>query len=98
MQHPRETRTNAADSAPGVDDGREGAPSPGVNSKPGGRRTVLWIVAASLAVLAIVFIARPFASSSDGDMVALGGTRAEMVASDVPGASQPDTAESAATP
>lgn len=98
MQNPRETRTNAADSAPGVDDGRAGAPSPGVNSKPGGRRPVFWIVGASLAVLAIVFIARPLAGSSDSDMVEAGGTRAEIAASNVPGASQPDTAESARTP
>jgi hypothetical protein len=92
MTNPRQTSTNAADSAPGVDDGRRGAPAPSVNSKPGGRRVVFWIVGLALAVLAISFIARPFSSrSNDEEMVEMGSTRGEIVASEVPGQSQPDT-------
>ena len=98
MPDPRETRTNAADSAPGVDDGRRGAPSPGVNSKPGGRRPVFLIVGLSLALLVIVLIARPLTGGGDDAMVEPAGTRGEIVASEVPGQSQPDTAQSAATP
>jgi hypothetical protein len=62
MANPRETRTNAADSAPGVDDGPAGVSPPPVNSKPGGRRAV-WIgviVACLLVILAV--LARPLGS------------------------------------
>lgn len=91
MPNPRNTVTNAADSAPGVDDGRKGAAAPPVNSKPGARKAVFWVVALSLVVLAIAFFARPFSDrGSDDAMIEAGGTRGEIVASDAPGASQPD--------
>lgn len=59
MVNPRATHTNAADSAPGVDDGRtSSAPAPQVNSKPAGRTIVLWMVVAALVVLAFAFLSR----------------------------------------
>jgi hypothetical protein len=98
MVNPRKTGTNAADSAPGVDDGRTGAPAPSVNSKPGGRKPVFWLVAIAAIILAIVFIARPQGSREAADeQISLGTTRGEVAATNVPGA-QPDTAQSAATP
>ncbi|MFN3511569.1 MAG: hypothetical protein ACK41C_00880 [Phenylobacterium sp.] len=92
MTDPRHTRTNAADSAPGVDDGRAGVNPPPVNSKPGARRPVFWILGASLVVLAVIFLARPQESATDDAMIATGATRGEVVASDMPGASQPEPA------
>jgi hypothetical protein len=76
MARPRDTSTNAADTAPGVDDGKVRSHEPSVNSKPGGRGIVWLIVGVSLLVLAIVFIARPqgsadneVAMSSEGPVV-----------------------------
>lgn len=90
MPNPRETLTNAADSAPGVDDGRKGAPAPSVNSKPGARKPVFWIVALALVVLAIAFLAKPFSTrSGDEEVIGVGQTQGEVVASEVPGQSQP---------
>ena len=63
MANPRQTHTNAADSAPGVDDGRANARAPGVDSKPGGRKAVMWIVIAALVILAVSMIWRPGGSS-----------------------------------
>lgn len=63
MANPRQTHTNAADSAPGVDDGRANARAPGVDSKPGGRKAVMWIVIAALVILAVSLIWRPDGSS-----------------------------------
>lgn len=98
MVDPRQTRTNAADSAPGVDDGRTGAPPPSLDSKPGGRKRVVWIVAIAAIILAIVFFARPQGTRDAADeQISLGTTRGEVAATNVPGA-QPDTAQSAATP
>jgi hypothetical protein len=85
MQSPRETRTNAADSAPGVDDGPvrgKGAP---VDSRPGGRKAVWILVALSLLVLIGVFVARPRDTGPGETMVATGGTRGEIAESRVPG-------------
>lgn len=57
MTNPRATHTNAADSAPGVDDGRTGhAPAPPINSRPAGRIIVFWLVIAALAILVIALI------------------------------------------
>lgn len=97
MQNPRETRTNAADSAPGVDDGPvrgKGAP---VDSKPGGRKIVWLAVAASVALLLAIFIARPMQTGREGSppvnapaadqaMIGPGATQAEVESSAVPGA------------
>lgn len=71
MANPRETRTNAADSAPGVDDGPAGVPPPPVNSKPGGRRAVwIGVIVVCLVVL-VAFLVRPLGThpksgSNDG--------------------------------
>lgn len=81
MADPRHTATNAADSAPGVDDGRKGAPPPPppIDSKPDGRRTVMWILAVALIVLALVFIARPLGNRpADKPEGALSSAREEL--------------------
>lgn len=79
MADPRHTATNAADSAPGVDDGRKGAPPPPIDSRPGGRRTVMWILAVALIVLALIFIARPLGNrTADKPEGALSSTREEL--------------------
>jgi hypothetical protein len=57
MTNPRETRTNAADSAPGVDDGPAGVRAPPVNSKPAGRPAVwIGVIVVCLIVLAAFFV------------------------------------------
>jgi hypothetical protein len=87
MTDPRKTATNAADSAPGVDDGRQGVRPPSVNSKPGGRNIAFLIVAIALVVLAVAFIYKPPPSrSASDDMVETGTTAAEVASSDAPGA------------
>lgn len=93
MADPRHTATNAADSAPGVDDGRATRAGAPVDSKPGGRKWVMWAVLISLALLVIVFIARPGGerSAGDGDG-ALSATREELQVS-----REPDSATSART-
>ena len=79
MADPRHTATNAADSAPGVDDGRRGAPPPPVDARPGGRRAVMWIVVAALIILALVFIARPLGNRPTDDADgALSSAREEL--------------------
>ena len=51
--------TNAADSAPGVNDGRATGQAPRHFTKPGGRgRVFLWL-ALSIVLLLVIFIARP---------------------------------------
>lgn len=87
MPNPRETRTNAADTAPGVDDGRAGVGAPPVNSKPRGRLAV-WIGLLVVALIFIaVFVARPTDSGRpEGALVSPGATQGEMDASPVPGA------------
>src|SRR5688572_14096682 len=99
MTDPRETRTNAADSAPGVDDGRYRAGKTPVNAKPGGRPLVFWLVGLALIILVVVFIARPNQSRSGSDeMVEVGGTRAEIAASQAPGAQSSGSRTEAPTP
>ncbi len=94
MADPRRSATNAADSAPGVDDGRARPAGAPIDSKPGGRKWVMWAVLISLAVLVLVFIARPGGGDRpavDGDG-ALSATREELQIS-----RDPDTATSART-
>jgi hypothetical protein len=99
MPNPRETRTNAADSAPGVDDGPDGARAPPINSKPGGRVAVwIGVLVVALIVLA-TFIARPLnPSRSEGGHVAPGVTQGEVARSQVPGAADGPTQTQPATP
>lgn len=87
MPNPRETRTNAADSAPGVDDGPAGVTAPPVNSKPRGRVAV-WIGVLVVAlILLATFIARPMnPSRPEGGLLTHGVTEGEMARSQVPGA------------
>lgn len=67
MAKPRETRTNAADSAPGVDDGPAGVAPPPVDSKPGGRRAV-WIGVIIVCLIVLVaFLVRPLGRRSAND-------------------------------
>lgn len=58
MIKPRETRTLAADSAPGVGDGpaRE-TPAPPVDSKPGARKPVFIVIALVVAGLIALMLA-----------------------------------------
>jgi len=64
MINPRETRTHAADSAPGVGDGPAGVKAPAVNSKPGGRRGV-WIAVAIVCLIVLVaFFVKPLGIGS----------------------------------
>lgn len=88
MKNPRETRTNAADSAPGVDDGPAGVTAPPVNSKPRGRGAVfIGVIAVCLLVFALLLIPRQ-GGRDEGPMVSTGTTQAEVEASQVPGASE----------
>ena len=64
MANPRHTHTNAADSAPGVDDGRASGRGPGLNSKPAGRIAVLFVVIAALVMLASAFLTREEAADT----------------------------------
>ncbi|WP_334163593.1 hypothetical protein [Phenylobacterium sp.] len=97
MQNPRETRTNAADSAPGVDDGPARGKGAPVDSKPGGRKIVWLVVAASVALLLVIFIARPMQTGREGSppvsapgagpaMIGPGASQGEVESSTVPGA------------
>ncbi|MFN3572033.1 MAG: hypothetical protein ACK4TR_00795 [Phenylobacterium sp.] len=67
MTKPRESRTLAADSAPGVGDGpvRE-TPAPPVNSKPGARKPVFIIVALVVAALIALMLAGRLGGGGDG--------------------------------
>ena len=86
MTNPRETRTNAADSAPGVDDGPAGVGAPPVNSKPGGRHLV-WIGVLLVCLIVIAaFFARPVNQHE-----ATQGARG-------PGAAQPEAVQTRAPP
>ena len=86
----RQVGTNAADSAPGVNDGPAMGRTPEPLTKPGGRgRVWVWLLI-SLAVLLAVFIATPRSDRNDeGAAVTAGGTRGEIENSTVPGASDP---------
>lgn len=64
MPDPRQTRTNAADSAPGVDDGRSGAGRfSGPKSATPGRGVVWVLVALTLLALVAIFVLRPINTS-----------------------------------
>jgi hypothetical protein len=87
MQNPRETRTNAADSAPGVDDGRVRASGAAVNSKPKGRGIVWLIVAAAVILFLVTIVAKPKREAEVADrVVGVAQTGAEIEGSTVPGA------------
>src|SRR5437868_5485505 len=86
MTNPRETQTNAADSAPGVDDGPAGVAAPPVNSKPRGRVGVLvGVIVVCLIVLAAFLVPRQ-GGRGGGPMVTPGATEAQINSSQVPGA------------
>ncbi len=89
MANPRETRTHAADSAPGVGDGPAGVPSPSVNSKPGGRRAV-WIgVLVVCLIVLVAFLVRPLGSgTSNGYSTHNGGGPAAQQSTPEPQGSQ----------
>ena len=94
MKNPRETRTNAADSAPGVDDGPAGVKAPPVNSKPRGRAGVfLGVIVACLILFVIMLMPRQGGRDPSGPMVSTGTTEAEVNASQVPGAADRQAAD-----
>lgn len=66
MTNPRMTRTNASDSAPGVDDGPAGVRPPPVDSRPGGRGKMWIAIAVVVLIAALCFFARPTAIGLDG--------------------------------
>lgn len=84
---PQDTRTNAADTAPGVDDGKVRDHGPSVNSKPGGRGIAWLLVGLSLVILAIVFIARP--DTSGQEETAMSPMRQEVATMDPAPAPEP---------
>ena len=99
MADPRETRTNAADSAPGVDDGRAGVAAPPVNSKPRGRGAVwVGVIIVCLLVLAAFIFPRLNSGGSRGGLVSPGATRAEIDASRVPGTADRQESNQPVTP
>jgi hypothetical protein len=84
MANSKQTGTNAADSAPGVNDG-PARNAPADHGKAGRGRVWLW-VALSLIVLLAIFIARPLTTSRGGDqMVEHGTTQNEVAQSTAPG-------------
>lgn len=83
MTDDRQRGTNAADSAPGVDDGRARNARPQHFTQPRGRGKV-WIgVAVVLLLLLVIFIARPFGAGGEGPPVS------EMAPGPVPPAEAP---------
>ena len=98
MKNPRETRTNAADSAPGVDDGPAGVTAPPVNSKPRGRGAVfLGVIVVCLILFVIMLVPRQDGRDESGRMVSTGTTEAEVNTSQVPGAAERQPATPPAT-
>ena len=90
MADPRTTRSNAADSAPGVGDGPRGGGSSAVNAKPGGRKVVWAIVGVVLLIIVVSLFARPKPSEDNAStMVGAGTTASEVQEGSMPGASQP---------
>ncbi|HEY9217351.1 MAG TPA: hypothetical protein VIO94_04830 [Phenylobacterium sp.] len=85
MANPRDTRTNAADTAPGVGDGPIRGRGPNANSKPGGRGLVGIIVGVSLVILAIVFMTRQGGGDADQGQASVGASTSEIERSTVPG-------------
>lgn len=65
MPDPRNTHTNAADSAPGVGDGPRASGGGRVEYHPKGRRIVWYIVAAAAALLIVIAIAKPEGTSRE---------------------------------
>lgn len=99
MVNPRETRTNAADSAPGVDDGRAGVAAPPVNSKPRGRGAVwIGVIVVCLLVLAAFVFPRLNGGGTQGGFLSHGTTRAEIDASRVPGTADRQESNQPVTP
>jgi hypothetical protein len=85
MANSKQRGTNAGDSAPGVNDG-PARNAPADHRKAGQGRVWLWI-AVSLAILALILIARPLATSRGGDqMVEHGVTERQVAESTAPGA------------
>ncbi|HEY8571969.1 hypothetical protein [Phenylobacterium sp.] len=85
MPNPRRTRTNAADSAPGVDDGRINAGRSSSRSATPGRGIVWVLVALTLLALLAIFWLRPTNDEAD-PMVRPGATQSEIQNSTIPGA------------
>lgn len=82
----RQAGTNAADSAPGVNDGPATGRAPDPMTRPGGRGKVWLAVAAVLALLVVVFLARPAPEEGGQAMVGPATSQAEIETSTVPGA------------
>jgi hypothetical protein len=86
MPNSRKARTNAADSAPGVDDGPAGVGAPPVNSKPSGRGKVwIGVILVCLVVLAAFVFPRLNSGGARGGFVTTGATQADIAGSRVPG-------------
>jgi hypothetical protein len=64
LANPRQTHTNAADSAPGVNDGPVTGRGPPVDSKPGGRKILLVVLALAVIAFLVVFLAKPVGQNS----------------------------------
>lgn len=86
MANPRQTRSNAADSAPGVDDGPVRGRGPGVDSKPGGRKVALIIVALAVIAFIVALIAKP---AGENSTVSPDGSTAPTDISETSGAPSP---------
>jgi hypothetical protein len=82
----RQTGTNAADSAPGVDDGRTNAATHSKSAQP--NKPIGWIlVALSLLALLAIFIMKPAGTDNEGGAaVGPAATQGEIQNSTVPGA------------
>lgn len=94
MDNLNQTGTNAADSAPGVDDGAARNARPQHMTKPGGRGAVWAVIAVAIVVLIGIFVARPLTHSGPGEqMVSHGTTQAEIDQSRVPGAADRNEAQ-----
>jgi hypothetical protein len=81
--------TNAADSAPGVNDGPVRPGRAPVNSKPGGRRAVWLGVAMVLVLLAVITIAKPWSPERASEPTLFGQTQADLQQSPAPGKQTP---------
>jgi ferric-dicitrate binding protein FerR (iron transport regulator) len=85
MANSKQRGTNAADSAPGVNDGRARNAVP--DHSKAGRRWVWLGIALTLLILLAIFISRPLTTSRGGDqMVTTGTTEREVAESAAPGA------------
>jgi len=86
LANPRRTHTNAADSAPGVNDGRATGRGPPVDTKPGGRKVLLLLLALAVVAFLVVFIAKPAGRNST---VSPDGSTAPTDISETSGAPSP---------